>query len=64
MHLFTPNEQIAIINHEIDTIEKIDIRKGSIDHINKKYSTLNKLKAMKAKCEHNIIKWSVKAPII
>ena len=49
MQLFTPNEQIARIIHEIDTIEKINIRKGSIDHINKKYATLNWLKAMKNK---------------
>ena len=41
MQLFTPNEQIARIIHEIDTIEKINIRKGSVDHINKKYATLN-----------------------
>ena len=56
MQLFTPNKQIAIINHEIDAIEKINIRKGSRDHINKKYTTLNKLKAMKTECEHNMIK--------
>ena len=47
MQLFTPNEQIVRINHEIDTIEKINIRTGSIDGINKKYTILNQLKAMK-----------------
>ena len=47
MQLFTPNEQIVRINHEIDTIEKINIRTGSIDRINKKYTKLNQLKAMK-----------------
>ena len=47
MQLFTPNEQIVRINHEIDTIEKINIRTGSIDRINKKYTILNQLKAMK-----------------
>ena len=51
MQLFTPNEQIVRINHEIDTIEKINIRTGSIDRINKKYTILNQLKAMK----HNLI---------
>ena len=47
MQLLTPNEQIVRINHEIDTIEKINIRTGSIDRINKKYTILNQLKAMK-----------------
>ena len=47
MQLFTPNEQIVRINPEIDTIEKINIRTGSIDRINKKYTILNQLKAMK-----------------
>ena len=47
MQLFTPNEQIVRINHERDTIEKINIRTGSIDRINKKYTILNQLKAMK-----------------
>ena len=47
MQLFTPNEQIVRINHKIDTIEKINIRTGSIDRINKKYTILNQLKAMK-----------------
>lgn len=56
MQLPTPDKKIVRINHEIDTIEKINIRKGSSDHMNKKYTTLNKLKAMKAECEHNMIK--------
>ena len=37
------------INHEIDRIEKIDIRTGSIDRVNEKYATLNQLKTMKNK---------------
>ena len=49
MQLFTPNEQIVRINHEIDRIEKINIRTGSIDRINQKYATLNQLKTMKNK---------------
>ena len=49
MQLFTPNEQIVAINYEIDRIEKINIRKGSIDRFNKKYTTLYQLKAMKNK---------------
>ena len=47
MQLFTPDEQLDRIIHEIDTIEKLNIRKASIDCINKKYVTLNRLKAMK-----------------
>ena len=46
IQLFTPDEQIARINHEIDTIEKINIRTGSIDCVNKNYTTLNQLKTM------------------
>ena len=49
MWLFRPNEQIVRINHEIDGIEKINIRTGSIVQVNKKYATLNQLKAMKKK---------------
>ena len=49
IQLFTPDEQIARINHEIDTIEKINIRTGSIDRVNKKYTTLNQLKTMRNK---------------
>ena len=49
MQLFTPNEQIVRINHEIDRIEKINIRTGSIDRVNKKYATLNQLETMKNK---------------
>ena len=41
MQLFTPDEEIARITHEIDTIEKIKIRTGSIDGMNKKYTLLN-----------------------
>ena len=47
MQLFMPDEQIIRINHEIDTIEKINIRKGSIERINRKYTLLNQLRAMK-----------------
>ena len=49
IQLFTPDEQITGINHEIDTIEKINIRTGSIDRVNKKYTTLNQLKTMRNK---------------
>ena len=47
MQLFMPDEQIIRINHEIDTIEKTNIRKGSIERINRKYTLLNQLRAMK-----------------
>ena len=46
MLLFTPDEQIARITHEIDRLEKINIRTGSIDRFNKKYTLLNQLKTM------------------
>ena len=46
MLLFTPDEQIARITHEIDRLEKINIRTGSIDRVNKKYTLLNQLKTM------------------
>ena len=49
MQLFTPDEEIARITHEIDTIEKIKIRTGSIDGMNKKYTLLNRLKTMRNK---------------
>ena len=49
MWLFRPNEQIVRINHEIDGIEKVNIRTGSIVQVNKKYATLNQLKTMKKK---------------
>ena len=49
MQLFTPDEEIARITHEIDTIEKINIRAGSIDGMNKKYTLLNRLKTMRNK---------------
>ena len=49
MQLFTPDEQIARITHEIDRIEKINIKAGSIDRVNKKYTLLNQLKTMRNK---------------
>ena len=49
MLLFTPDEQIARITYEIDRIEKINIRTGSIDRVNKKYTLLNQLKTMRNK---------------
>ena len=49
MQLFTPDEEIARITHEIDTIEKINIRTGSIDGMNEKYTLLNRLKTMRNK---------------
>ena len=49
MQLFTPDEQIARITHEIDRIKKINIRTSSIDRINKKYTLLNQLKTMRNK---------------
>ena len=53
IQLFTPDEQITRINHEIDTIEKINIRTGSIDRVNKKYTTLNQLETMRNKIAEN-----------
>ena len=47
--LFTPDEQIARITHEIDRIEKINIRTGSIDRVNKKYTLSNQPKTMRNK---------------
>ena len=47
--LFTPDKQIARITHEIDRIEKINIRTGSIDRVNKKYTLLNQPKTMRNK---------------
>ena len=47
MQLFMPDEQIIKINHEIDKIKKKNIRKGSIERINRKYTLLNQLRAMK-----------------
>ena len=38
MQLFTPDEEIARITHEIGTIGKINIRTDSIDGIYKKYT--------------------------
>ena len=49
MLLFTPDEQIARITYEIDRIEKINIRTGSIDRVNKKYTLLNQLKTIRNK---------------
>ena len=49
MQLFTPDEEIARITHEIDTIEKTNIRTGSIDGMNEKYTLLNRLKTMRNK---------------
>ena len=49
MQLFTHNEQIAIITHEIDRIEKIKKRAGSIDGVNKKFTLLNQLKMIRNK---------------
>ena len=49
MQLFTPDEQIARIIHEIVRIEKINIKAGSIDRVNKKYTLLNQLKTMRNK---------------
>ena len=49
MQLVTPHEQIARINHEIDTIEKINIRTGSIGRVKRKYTKLNQLKTMRNK---------------
>ena len=53
IQIFTPDEQITRINHEIDTIEKINIRTGSIDRVNKKYTTLNQLETMRNKIAEN-----------
>ena len=49
MQLVTPDKQIARINHEIDTIEKINIRTGSIGRVKRKYTKLNQLKTMRNK---------------
>ena len=49
MQLVTPDEQIARINHEIDTVEKINIRTGSIGRVKRKYTKLNQLKTMRNK---------------
>ena len=38
-----------MINNEINVLENINIKKGSIDLINKKYTKLNRLKVMKNK---------------
>ena len=47
--LYTIDEQIYIINHEINIIEERNIRKGSIDRINKKYNTIKQLKTIRDK---------------
>ena len=38
MQIFTHNEQIAIITHQIDRTEKIKKRAASIDGVNKKFT--------------------------
>ena len=49
MQLFTPDEEIARITHEIGTIGKINKRAGSINGVNKKSTLLNQLKMMRNK---------------
>ena len=49
IQLYTIDEQIYIINHEINIIEQINIRKGSTDRINKKYNTIKQLKTIRDK---------------
>ena len=49
IQLYTIDEQIYIINHEINIIEQINVRKGSIDLINKKYNTIKQLKTIRDK---------------
>ena len=49
LQIFTTNEEIVRITHEIDTIEKINIRTGSIDCVNKKYTKLNQRKTLRNK---------------
>ena len=49
LQLFTPDEQIKIINFKINELEKIKSRTGSTKRINKKYKLLNQLKSMRAK---------------
>ena len=46
--LFTPNEQIRIINFKINELEKVK-RTGSTERINKEHTLLNQLKTMRAK---------------
>ena len=55
MRLFTPDEEIARITHEIGTIGKINIRTDSIDGIYKKYTWLNPLKTMRNELITNTI---------
>ena len=50
--LFTSNEQIEIVNNEINGLEKIKRRAGSIERINEKYTRLNEVKTMKNKLIH------------
>ena len=40
LQLFTPNEQVKIINFKINELEKIK-RTGSTERINKKYTLLS-----------------------
>ena len=49
LQLFTPNEQIRIINFKINDLEKIKRRTGSTERITKGYTLLNQLKTMRAK---------------
>ena len=49
LQLFTPDEQIKIINFKINELEKIKSRTASTKRINKKYTLLNQLKSMRAK---------------
>lgn len=49
IQLYTIDKQIYIINHEINIIEQINIRKGSVDCINKKYNTIKQLKTIRDK---------------
>ena len=49
LQLFTPDEQIKIINFKINELEKIKSRTSSTKRINKKYTLLNQLKSMRAK---------------
>ena len=48
LQLFTPNEQIRIINFKINELETVK-RTGSTERINKEHTLLNQLKTMRAK---------------
>ena len=49
LQLFTPNEEIKIINFKRNDLEKIKRRTGSTERITKGYTLLNQLKTMRAK---------------